>query len=519
MRRSLLLAVLGSAVAAQARPTAYGLAIGNNAPPTSVDALPTLRYADDDATRFFHFFQRFADDSRLLSVIDAETQRRYPEAGAAAKPPSLAELKNAVAELAQRVRADAARGDEPTVYLSFSGHGAQEADGTAYLAFSDGRLTRQQLYDEVIAPLQPAFVNLFVDACHAEGVVGDRGGPDLDAPTVALSTAQAQAAFETRLPTRFPRLGALLATTVDQQAHEWSRIESGVFTHELLSALSGAADVNGDGQVEYSEVQAFIASANRDLADPRAVPRVVVLAPSLNVHAPLMTLSRLRNTAFLVGRFSFGRFFVELASGQRALDAHLAPEQLSVVAVPAERLFVVAAGQEAELQLVSGETRRIESLHLVPRLNSARGALSATLDRELFQSAFGATYYKGYVDSLGEASVIFRPPGELSSFERLEQRQVLAGGMRVASGVLLVGAVACAIGAGVNQSTYEHTELQRPAAEARERVVALSTAAGLAGGLALGSALAGWLWWPQPGLQLSAQLNPQGGSLGLAGTW
>lgn len=519
MRHSLLLAVLGAAVAAQARPRAYGLAIGNNAPPSSAEALPTLRYADDDATRFFQFFQRFADDSRLLSVIDAETQRRYPEAGAAAKPPSLAELKNAVAELAQQIRADAARGDESTVYLSFSGHGAREADGSAFLAFSDGRLTRQQLYDEVIAPLQPAFVNLFVDACHAEGVVGGRGGADLDAPTVALSAAEAQAAFETKLPARFPRLGALLATTVDQQAHEWSRIESGVFTHELLSALSGAADVNGDGQVEYSEAQAFIASANRDLADPRAVPRVVVLAPALNVHAPLMTLSRLRNTAFLAGRFSFGRFFVELASGQRALDAHLTPEQFSIVAVPAGRLFVVAAGREAELVLASGETRRIEGLRLVPRPDAARGALSAALNRELFQSAFGATYYKGYVDSLGEASVIFRPPGELSSFERLEQRKATAGAMGIASGALLVGALACAIGAGISQSTYEHTELQRPAAEARQRVVAFSTAAGLAGGLALGAALAGWLWWPQPGVQLSSQLTLQGGSIGLAGTW
>jgi len=519
MRPSLLLVVLGVAVAAQARPKAYGLAIGNNAAPMGMDALPTLRYADDDATRFFQFFQRFADESRLLSVIDAETQRRYPEAGAVAKPPSLAELKSVVAELAQRISADVARGDESTVYLSFSGHGAQEADGTAFLAFSDGPLTRQQLYDEVIAPLQPAFVNLFVDACHAEGVVGGRGGTELDAPTVALSAAQAQAAFETKLPTRFPRLGALLASTVDQQAHEWSHIESGVFTHELLSALSGAADVNGDGQVEYSEVQAFIASANRDLADPRAVPRVVVLAPALNVHAPLMTLSRLRDTAFLVGRFSFGRFFVELASGQRALDAHLAPEQLSVVAVPAGRVFVVAADQEAELLVASGETRRIESLRLVPRRDAARGALSATLNRELFQSAFGATYYKGYVDSRGEVSVTFRPPGEPSSLERLEQRKALAAGMQVASGALLVGALACAIGAGVSQSTYEHTELQRPAAEARQRVVALSTAAGLAGGLALGAALAGWVWWPQPGLQLSAQLNLQGGSIGLAGTW
>ena len=55
----------------------------------------------------------------------------------------------------------------------------------------------------------------------------------------------------------------ILATTLGQQAHEWSAIESGVFTHELLSGLLGAADVNADQRIEYTELQAFIAAANR----------------------------------------------------------------------------------------------------------------------------------------------------------------------------------------------------------------------------------------------------------------
>lgn len=514
-----LTCLLLTASAAQARQTSYGLAIGNNAPPAGVEVLPTLRYADDDATRFFQFFQRFADVSRLLSVLDADTQRRYPDAASAAKPPSLVELKLAVAQFAQRIQADVARGDEPTVYLSFSGHGAIDADGTAFLALADGRLTRQQLYDEVIAPLQPAFVNLLVDACHAEGVVGARGGPDVDAPTVALSAAQAQAAFEAKLPRQFPRLGALLATTIEQQAHEWSRIESGVFTHEVLSALSGAADVNGDGVIEYSEVQAFIASANRDLTDPRAVPRVVVLAPLINVHAPLLRLSQLRKTAFLIGRFPFGRFFVELPSGQRALDAHLSGEQQAVVAVPSGRFFVVASGEEADVLLNDGETRRADRLQFRPRADSTRGALSATLDRELFQSAFGSTYYKGYVDSQGEASVVFVAQGAQTPLDSLEHRKTIASGLLVASGVLLAGAIGSSVGIGLNQAAYDHTQLQRPAAEARDRVIGFSTAAGISGALALGSALAGWLLWSHAGLEVSASLSQQGGQVGLSGAW
>lgn len=517
MRRTLLVLFLLPA-AALARPTAYGLAIGNNAPPSGVETLPTLRFADDDAVRVFQFFQRFTDSSMLLSVLDADTQRRYPELGALAKPPSTAELERAVAFLAEKVRADVLRGDEPTVYLSFSGHGAQDADGTAFLALSDGRLTRQQLYDEVIARIQPAFVNLFVDACHAEGVVAGRG--DVDVPTVALSSAQAAAAFEAKLPSRFPRLGALWATTVDQQAHEWSRIESGLFTHELLSALSGAADVNGDGIIEYSEVQAFIGAANRDLTDPRAIPKVVVLAPVINVHAPLLTLSRLKNTAFLLGPFDgFGRFFVELANGQRALDAHLSGDQSSVVAVPAGRVFVVTSHGEAEVLLAAGETRRSETLALVPRASTARGALSEALDRALFQSAFGATYYKGFVDSQREVSVVFRPGGVPSAFEQLEQRRSISRALVVASGVLFAGALVSGVAAGVNLSEYERTQLQRPAAEAHGRMVLFGTAAGIAGGLALASAIAGWLWWPSEGLGLSGAVSSSGGSIQLSVRW
>lgn len=510
----LLLLVSGSAFA---KPTAYGLAIGNNAPPAGFESLPTLRFADDDAARFFQFFQRFTDSAVLLSVLDTDTQRRYPELGAVAKPPSANELRRAVASLAEKVRADVERGDEPTVYLSFSGHGAEDADG-AFLALSDGRLTRQQLYDEVLAPLQPAFVNLFVDACHAEGVVSGRG--DVDLPTVALSVAEAATAFEAKLPSRFPRLGALWATTADQQAHEWSRIESGLFTHELLSALSGAADVNGDAVIEYSEVQAFLGAANRDLSDPRAIPKVVVLAPRLNVHAPLLALSRLKRSGFLIGSFErVGHFFIELPNGQRALDVHLSGEQRSVVAVPAGRVFVVGSMGETELELAAGETRQTDSLQFAPRAATARGALAETLDRELFRSAFGATYYKGFVDSQREVSVVFQSSDSLSAFDRLEQRRSVARGFLVAGGVLGAGALVAGVGWAVNAVAYSGTELQRPAAEARTRMVAFGTGAALAAGLGLVSALVGWRIWPAEGLEVSALVSEVGASVTLGARW
>ncbi len=508
MRPWLCVAVALWSFLASARPTAHALVIGNNDPPADAEGLRSLRYADDDAVRAFEFFGRFADSTRLLSVLDAQTQRRYPSAPREARPPSLSELRAAVAELSSRIRADVARGDSPVVYLAFSGHGKLEANGSTSLLLIDGPLTREVLYDEVLAKLEPAFVHLFVDACHAESVVGGRG-PDRDAPTVAVAAATAQAAFEPQLPARFPRVGALLATTVDQQAHEWSQIESGVFTHELLSALSGAADANADGVVEYSEVRAFVAAANRDLSDPRAVPRLVALPPRLDVHAELVSLSRFRRTAFLRGGFSFGRFHVERENGQRVLDAHFMPDHAATVAVPAGRLFVVTDEQEVELELAEGQTQQLTASRLVPKHTAARGSVAAALGRELFRSPFGATYYKGYVDSLGETSVLFSPPPAASQVMREAPRGGLVA-LLTSSAVLGVGAAVLTGFAVANLRAYEQTAFQRPALEAHGRMVGFSTGAAVAGALAIAGAVVtallwqgsdrplAWLFWPEP---------------------
>jgi hypothetical protein len=155
--RNLWVAVALLGAWAEARPTAYGLAIGNNAPPAEAsELLPVLQYADDDATRYFQFFQRFTDAARLLSVLDTETQRRYPALGRIARPPSRVELTAAIDDFAARIRRDIERGDQPVVYIAFSGHGARRPDGTSFLALSDGALERQYLYDEVLGRLEPA---------------------------------------------------------------------------------------------------------------------------------------------------------------------------------------------------------------------------------------------------------------------------------------------------------------------------------------------------------------------------
>ncbi len=503
-----------------ARATTYALAIGNNAPPEAAsESLSTLQYADDDAARTYLFFSHLGARAEVLTVLDAASQRRYPEIAAKARPPTLAELARVIDEFSASIHADLERGDAPVVYLSFSGHGAQALDGAFFLAFEGGTLSRTQLHNDVLAKLEPAMVHLFIDACHAEGVVGERGASavkEFDVPTVKVDANEAQAAFAPRLPARFSRVGAVLATTADTQAHEWSRIESGVFTHELLSGLSGAADVNGDGAIEYSELQAFIASANRDVPDARAVPRVVAVAPRINVHTPVIMLKQFKSVGFLSGAFSVGHFYVEFENGARGPEANLVGDAPSKVAVPAGRFFVVANQREAEITVSDGQTVSLQSLEWVPHSEAVRGSISASLSKALFESPYGETYYKGYVDSLGETSVLFRAVGHPTPSGPLTVRQVWAVTTLSFAGAAAVATGISAVVAANARARYNATDIQRQAFEAQSQANTFTVAAIVTAAVATGSTVAG-LVLLRPVTEVDVSVSP--GGVAVRGTW
>jgi hypothetical protein len=65
-----------------------------------------------------------------------------------ATAPTLALLQRTLAGFRSAMAGDRKRGDEPVVFLTFSGHGAVDEHGRYFLSLLDGGLTRQQLYDE-----------------------------------------------------------------------------------------------------------------------------------------------------------------------------------------------------------------------------------------------------------------------------------------------------------------------------------------------------------------------------------
>jgi hypothetical protein len=487
--------VLALAPVAHAERRAYAIVIGNNAPPSS-GTLQPLRYADDDAVRYFQLFSRFAQ-TRLLVVLDAPTQKRYPELAGQTMLPTLDNLRRIVGQLAVEMQHDRERGDQPVLYFAFSGHGARDGHGDAFLALLDAPLTQSVLYD-LIGGLPTEFTHIIVDACHAGGVVGVRGGSgffatEADTRTAPTTAADIEPILQATPLAQHPNIGVILATTLGQESHEWSAIESGVFTHELLSGLSGAADVNGDLVIEYTEIEAFVAAANRDIKDPRAAPQIIARPPAANLREPLVALRSLAGTHLVRGDASkLGHFFIELDNGQRYVDAHV--DRGVAIAVP-DSIPAFLRTAEAEVALPVRGMISIGTLALAPRAVGSRGSIDASYERALFASAYGRAYYKGFVDSTGSLGVTFADEGPAHADK--PRGRGLAVGLAVAGGVSGLAAVTTGVLAWRARSDWNTTTLQRPAEDARhryERYLPISLATS---GVAVAAGVGAYLLWPR----------------------
>ncbi|HKO50539.1 MAG TPA: caspase family protein, partial [Polyangiaceae bacterium] len=408
------LLVLGAgARPAQGATAVHALVIGNNQPfaPSSSGApesLPPLRYSDDDAAAFYDFITPLSSSVELLTVMDAETQALYPRLVPLAQVPTLAAVGNAVSRLALSIRKQRTAGQRSVVFVFFSGHGAVDYEGQPGLALFDGGLNHDFLYRQILEKLPADELHLLIDACHAEAIVRPR---DARAELVSVTAEQANAFLIQSTLARFPHVGAILAATNSSEAHEWDAIRHGIFTHELLSALRGASDINQDRLIEYSEVYAFMAAANRQVGDSRARLAVVVKPPDINRRAPLLSLSAFpqTNLAWLAG--VPGRSgIVELddARGRRLATLHTDQSFVADLLVPAGVPLYVRGGQkEANFRASPGEVVRFQHLKFADAI-IARGAVEDAVRRGLFAAEYGRSYYEGVVDQVpGLISVEF----------------------------------------------------------------------------------------------------------------
>ncbi|MFO0747768.1 MAG: caspase family protein [Myxococcota bacterium] len=393
------LLALGAASGAHAKDVRFALIIGWNQADDS--ELEPLRYADDDALRYYELFSAVSERAVVLTTPDAET------AGLIENRPdlvgTLAPTRSNVLDSFQSIRAAMqrakARGDRPILFFVYSGHGNYDAEGRGYVHLADGRFSTRDLFARVLAPTADDPVILVIDACNAALLVNGRGrAPQLGGP------AERRPAGKSKLDlTDFPNVGVVLASSQLGETHEWGRYLAGVFSHEVRSGLLGAADLDDDQQINFAELAAFVASANNQVKNPTVKLNPYIRPPLTDANIALIDLrdgaGHFRGRVRIDSRVT-GKTHILDGDLVRYADFHRTAETPSfwlaltrpgeMVVVNDDDEWVIPADRSGDLTLAQVEKRRRSAM-------DARGPGSEYFDRTLFHDAYDAVWAQRYL--------------------------------------------------------------------------------------------------------------------------
>lgn len=382
---SLLTAVALGAPRADAADRRFAVVVGYNG---SDDAtLAPLAYADDDALRYGELLGNLAERVETLTAADAESRTLW------GRPATTAPTRQAVLSALQRTHEAMARakaaGDRPILYFVYSGHGNYDAEGRGYVHLSDGRFTTRDLYRHVIAESEGAPVILVVDACNAALLVHSRGAPER------------RPAGETTLRLEsWPNVGVILASSAVAETHEWGKYLSGIFSHEVRSALLGPADINDDGLITFGELAAFVAAANARVTNPTIRITPYIRPPLDDPELALVDLGASRFPARIRVSESFvGKAHLVDDNLVRQADFHKTAGERFWLSLPNAGPFVLVSGT-TEYLVPAGLSGPVDLSELESRertVLSARGAGSDYFERTLFQQPYGGDYAKTYL--------------------------------------------------------------------------------------------------------------------------
>lgn len=466
----------------------YAIVVGVN---ESVDdGVAPLDFADNDAARYAALLEGSAARVELLSVLDPETQARFPAQANRARAPTKAALTRALADTFAAMRAAEREGKEADLLFVYAGHGAVADDGDGYVSLLDGRFSRLDLFAEVIEPSPARFNHIVIDACSAYHLL-HRGAGDVRAVRSLLARASLKG---------HPNTGALLATSRDRATHEWSRIEGGVFSHQILSALAGAADTDLDGALGYAEVGAFVEAANEGVEDRRARVDVFVHPPRLLLERPLWQRSPAAPVLSLAADDT-GHFTVYDARGVAIAELNKSREQPTRISLLGRAPFAVQREDTTWLveAPVSDEVM-LSSLSASEATAQQRSGLSDALERGLFTVPFGASYVRGYRSRLGrDLTDDERAPVASATPAANPLGTAAAISAGVAAGAVVVTAAAgaaygfAALSLEQGRGSFDGKTAERYQA-AGNGALAVGVAAGAAA-VALGTVSVGlWLW-------------------------
>lgn len=376
-------ALLSFAVAARASDDGvarFAMVVGVN---RSVDRdVAELRFADDDAARYFDLFDALGIDTVLLTRMDENTRRLHPNAGQKAAEPVLHGVDARASELALRVASAKEKGRKTALYFVYAGHGNAE-NGEGYVSLEDARLTGRDLEKRVLDRVGPDEAHFIVDACQSYFLAYSRGpgGKRVSARGFASLGALG----------RRRNVGVLLSTSSARESHEWERVQAGVFSHEVRSGLYGAADADGDGSVTYREIAAFVQRANAAIPNERFRPEVYAHPPERS-ETLLDLRSGLSRRIEVDGRQA-AHYLVEDQNGVYLAQFHNAPGERVTLVRPrgSGRMYLERVADGKEYVIEPGpEVVATAGLSLVAPRAQARGAAHEAFSR-MFELSFGRT--------------------------------------------------------------------------------------------------------------------------------
>jgi len=370
------------AAGARAETARFAIVIGQNA--SDSDKIPDLRYADDDAVATHRMFTQAGIESVLLVALDEDSGRLHPDL-TDLKPPSRENLFTAFESLTERMRKRTAGGGEVEFLLVYSGHGNVEHGEGYIVLYNGGRLSRGDLYDEILAPSPATRNHVIVDACKSYYLAFEKGPGGERRPYNRHFVDNPDA----------ENTGFLLSTSSDRDSHEWERFQAGVFSHELRSALRGGADVDGDKKITYAELGAFLVTANERIQNPRYRPDFIVRPPD-EPSRDIIDWSANRDVLILDDT-TWGHVYLESANGDRLLDVHPEAGEQFCLQVPKDRpLFLRKADDTSEMVVESAGPARATDLTARAMQIGRKGALHLAFE-ELFSEPFGQSKLNEYI--------------------------------------------------------------------------------------------------------------------------
>ncbi len=440
----------------------YALVVGSNTGEGVRSA--ALRYADDDAVAMHELLLEAGVESVLLAAPDEDTRRLHPDTKPLA-PPTLDALRGAfAAQRSSMLRAQAA-GEVVEWLFFFSGHGDVE-QGEGFLGLERGRLTRAVLHDDFLARVPADRSHVVLDACRAGAVIGSKGPGGLRLPMPAAFAAD---------PSWPASTGFLLSASSSKESHEWERLQSGIFSYEVRSALRGAADADLDGSVSYAELGAFLETANRAIPNPRFRPDFVALPPKGREGLDVALLSwAAEGVESTVGEHAY----IERGNGERLLDVH-SGARATQLHLPEERPLYMRSQDELREATLDQAHRAVTLLASASTAPMHKGALERSLG-QLFDVPFGASEVEAYVREW--------KPAELSTLVVPGPPEAAFVGRHVAGATLIAGVVTSAVGFGIAWANQgEVAQLDQRRRLERNATINGANALGI-GGLALAAA-------------------------------